>query len=203
MLDSYLRVHIDPPLKKIAAFFKYTPITPNQLTWAGFIIGAVACFLAVLQLYLWALLCLVLNRLLDGLDGAVARIKDQSSDLGGYLDIILDFFIYGGFPLCIAIGLSTIEAAYATAFLLFCIITTGTSFLAYAIIAAKNNMETEHQGKKSFYYSYGLMEGTETILFLCLMCFLPQYFVILCIIFGVLCLVTTATRIFMVSQVFK
>jgi phosphatidylglycerophosphate synthase len=203
LLDSYLRKYIDPPLKKIAAFSRNLPITPNHVTLGGFLIGAVACFLAMLQLYWWALLCLVLNRLFDGLDGAVARIKNQNSDFGGYLDITLDFFIYGGFPLCIAIGLGTSDAAYAAAFLLFCIITTGTSFLAYAIIAAKNNMETEHQGKKSFYFSNGLMEGTETILFMCLMCILPQYFVTLCIIFGVLCLITTAMRIYMASQVFK
>mgnify|MGYP006292714065 CR=1 FL=1 len=199
MLDSYLRGYIDPLLKKIAAFFKDLPITANHFTCGGFFIGMVACFLAALQLYGWALLCLILNRLCDGLDGAIARAKDQTSDFGGYLDITLDFFIYAGFPLCIAIGLGTIEAAYAAAFLLFCIITTSTSFLAYAIIAAKNNIHTEHQGKKSFYFSNGLMEGTETIIFMCLICVLPQYFVILCCVFGVLCLITTAIRIYMAS----
>jgi phosphatidylglycerophosphate synthase len=136
------------------------------------------------------------------LDGAVARVKGQSSDLGGYLDILLDFLIYAGFPLAMALGIGTIESISAASFLLFSFIGSGVSFLAYAIIAAKRGQETDQQGKKSFFYSNGLMEGTETIIFLCLLCLLPQYFVILCCVFGTLCLITTAMRIHMAYQVF-
>jgi phosphatidylglycerophosphate synthase len=203
MLDAYLRSYIDPPLNKIAAFFEDSPVTPNMVTWLGFIFGAAACAFVFFQFYIIALCFLIFNRLCDGLDGALARVKNQNTDFGGYLDITLDFFIYGGFPFFVALGLGTLTAAYAAAFLLFCIITTGTSFLAYAVIAAKKGMETAHQGKKSFYFSNGLMEGTETIIFLCLMCIMPQYFIIICCIFGVLCLMTTAIRIYMASQVFK
>jgi len=203
MLDSYIRPLIDPPLHKIAAFFKNGPLHANIVTITGFFFGVMACIAAANHLYFAALFLLIFNRLCDGLDGAVARIRNESSDFGGYLDITLDFFIYAGFPFSFAMGLGTIEAMQAGAFVLFSIITTGVSFLAYAIIAAKRNMETSHQGKKSFYFSNGLMEGTETIIFLCLLCLLPQYFVILCCVFGGLCLLTTAMRIHMAYHVFK
>lgn len=203
MLDAILRPIIDPPLQKIAAFFSDTPITANHITIIGFGLGVLACLTAYTQIYGLALGFLILNRLCDGLDGAVARARGESSDFGGYLDITLDFLIYAGFPLAMALGIFTLPAMTSAAFVLFAIITTGVSFLAYAIIAAKRGIETDQQGKKTFYFSNGLMEGTETIIFLCLLCLLPQYFVILCCVFGTLCLLTTAMRIHMAYQVFK
>ena len=203
MLDSFLRRRIDPPLHKIAALFQNTSITPNHITWVGFFIGLMACAMAFYGFYGAALAGLILNRLCDGLDGAVARVQQSLSDYGGYLDITLDFYIYGGFPLCLAFGIGTIEAIQAAAFLLLSFIVSGVSFLAYAIIAAKNNMTTDHQGKKSFFYSNGLMEGTETILFLCLICVIPHYFVILCCVFSGLCILTGLLRLRMAYHVFK
>jgi len=42
--------------------------------------------------------CWILNRILDGFDGLVARERNQQSDFGGYLDLVLDvavsFFVY-------------------------------------------------------------------------------------------------------------
>ncbi len=202
MLDSKLRPIIDIPLNKIAKkLSKYTSAT--SLTLIGFGFGLVACGLAFYNMYLLALVFLILNRVCDGLDGAVARVRDETSDFGGYLDIVLDFFIYAGFPFVMAFGMNDMNCFMAVAFVIFAMVTTGVSFLAYATIAAKRDMTTEAQGKKSFYFSRGLMEGTETIIFLCLLCLLPQYFAILCFTFGTLCLITTAMRIHMAYHVFQ
>jgi hypothetical protein len=105
--------------------------------------------------------------------------------------------------LSMAFSINTLESYQAVAFTLFTIVTTGVSFLAYAIIAAKKNLETTQQGKKSFFFSNGLMEGTETIIFLCLLCIFPHYFVEACFVFGTLCLMTTALRIRMAYYHFK
>jgi phosphatidylglycerophosphate synthase len=203
MLDGIIRPFIDPPLNKIASLAKRSPLTGNMVTIVGFLFGICACICATQSLYIYAFILLIINRLCDGLDGAVARARGESSDFGGYLDIMLDFIIYAGFPLSMAFSINTLESYQAVAFTLFTIVTTGVSFLAYAIIAAKKNLETTQQGKKSFFFSNGLMEGTETIIFMIMLCLLPHYFVTICIIFGALCLITAALRIAMAYRTFK
>src|SRR5262249_14517713 len=132
------------------------------------------------------------NRLMDGLDGAVAR-RSGPTDLGGFLDIVLDFIFYAGFPFFFAVGRP--EAALPAAFLAFSFVGTGGSFLAFAAIAARRGLQTEARGRKSLYYLGGLTEGTETIALFVTVCLLPDYFAVLAWAFGGLCWLTTAVRI--------
>jgi hypothetical protein len=85
--------------------------------------------------------------------------------------------------------------AFWAALLLLSFIGTGTSFLAWAIVAAKRGLQTQAQGRKSFFYSLGLIEGTETVAFLVLICVVPQHFVVLAAIFAVLCGITVLGRV--------
>ncbi|MEM6492429.1 MAG: CDP-alcohol phosphatidyltransferase family protein [Pseudomonadota bacterium] len=194
MLDPLMRKLIDPPVRRLAERVASAGATANGLTWTGFGFGLAAMpFLAVEQ-YAAALFCLAANRLLDGVDGAVARIRG-SSDLGGFLDITLDFIVYAGAPFGMALAQPD-EHALAAAFLIFSFMGTGSSFLAYAIIAAKRGVATTTpRGRKSIYYSAGLMEGTETFATLILVCVLPSFFVEIALIAGGLCWITTAARI--------
>jgi phosphatidylglycerophosphate synthase len=139
------------------------------------------------------LLLLALNRLADGLDGAVAR-HSRLTDLGGFLDIVLDFIVYAGMVFAFAVA-DPGRNAPAAAFLLFAFMGTGSSFLAFAIMAAKRRLTTELRGHKSLYYLGGLTEGTETILFLVLVCLLPGWFPALAMAFGGMCWLTTAARV--------
>ena len=77
-----------------------------------------------------------------------------------------------------------------------------SSFLGVAILAAKHNIETDIRGKKAFYYLGGLTEGSETILLLCAMALWPDYFAYLAWGFGLLCWVTTGTRIYSAYSMF-
>ena len=83
----------------------------------------------------------------------------------------------------------------AALFLIFSFVGTGSSFLAYAILATKRGISTEIRGQKSFYYLGGLTEGTETIIMLGLVILLPSLFVPVAVIFGSLCWLTTISRI--------
>ncbi len=47
-----------------------------------------------------------------------------------------------------------------------------------------------------FYYSSGLIEGSETIAFYIMICIFPEYFSIIGVIFGFLCWITVLGRIF-------
>lgn len=192
MLDSRIRPIIDPPLNRLAARITGRGITANQVTLTGFALGLAAIPVLALELYSLALALILLNRLLDGLDGALAR-RLGPTDLGAYLDIVLDFIVYSAvvFGFCLAQP----EHALYGAFLIFSFIGSGTAFLAFAILAEKRGLETNAQGNKSIYYLSGLAEGFETIVALALMCLLPDYFYLVAVCFGLLCWVSTVGRI--------
>ena len=135
----------------------------------------------------------MVNRFFDGLDGAVARIT-QHTDRGGYLDICLDFIFYAAFALSFAAS-DPENNALPIAVLLCSFMGTAATFLAFAAIAAKRGLETESQGKKSFYYLEGLAEGAETIVAFVLMCLFPSYVPIIAYSFAALCIISTIARL--------
>jgi len=201
MLDRYAIKVIRWPLQTFSALPDKLGITANQITLAGFVLGLLALPSLMLQEYLWALSFILLNRIFDGLDGAVAR-RQGISDCGGFLDITLDFLFYSMVPF--GFVLANPEAnAVAGAFLIFSFIGTGSSFLAFAIMASKRNIESPVYKQKSLYYIGGLTEGTETIGCFILFCLLPQHFATIAWIFGTLCWITTSTRIFAGYQTLK
>ncbi|MCY4473482.1 MAG: CDP-alcohol phosphatidyltransferase family protein [Kistimonas sp.] len=191
MLDRWTQVYTQKLLKTPASCLsKYT--TANTVTLVGFGMGILALPLLIQQHYAAALVMILLNRVADGLDGAIAR-QTSPSDAGGFLDITLDFIFYAAIVLGFAAAQPATNAL-AAAFLLFCFTGTGTSFLAFACMAAKNQLQPE-QPPKSLYYLEGLTEGTETLLFFGAACLWPTGFPVLAWCFGALCLVTTATRL--------
>lgn len=192
MFDAYLRKFIDPPLNRAGRLLSRAGISANAMTVTGFVVGMGALPALAFQRVDIALICILLNRLADGLDGAIAR-QTGPTDLGGYLDIVLDFLFYSAVPF----GFALMDPEYAlpAAFLIFSFVGTGSSFLAYAIVAEKLKVTTDIRGKKSFFYLGGLTEGAETIGLFILICLFPQYFAEMAWIFGGLCWITTATRI--------
>lgn len=193
MFDARLRPLIDPPLNAVATVLAGTGLSANAVTVLGFLLG-LAGAVAIALGHIWLGLILILaNRALDGLDGALAR-KLGPTDFGGFLDIVLDFLFYSSIPLAFAV-LAPGDNAVAAAFLIFSFMGTGSSFLAFATVAAKHGLSTEIRGRKSFYYLGGLTEGAETIAFFTACCIFPEHFALLAYIFGALCWVTTATRI--------
>ena len=193
MLDPLLRPLIDVPLLVMGRRLRAWSLSANAITWAGFGLG-LGCMIAVASgSFGIALLLLLANRLADGLDGAVARLEGVT-DLGGFLDITLDFIFYSGFVFAFAIH-DPQANGLAAAFLVFSFIGTGSSFLAFAIMAARRGLATERRGKKSLYYLGGLTEGSETIGLFILLCLWPPAFPFAAWIFGVLCWITTASRI--------
>jgi phosphatidylglycerophosphate synthase len=191
VLDALARRLIDKPLAAVARPLAAAGIDANAITLVGFALGLCAAAAISQNHYLPGLGLLLANRLADGLDGAVARAKG-ATDFGGFLDILLDFLVYNA----LAVGFALAEPAnlVPALFLLLSFVGTGTSFLAYAILAAKRGLAHERQGRKSFYYLGGLAEGSETLLFFALACLLPQHFPLLAWVFAALCLLTTLGR---------
>ena len=200
MFDAQLRPLIDRLLNPIGRGLVTLGVTANQVTMIGAAFGLIAAGCAAAGLFYPALWFVIANRFIDGLDGAVARAS-RSSDFGGYLDIVSDFIFYSAIPLAFAVARP--ETALAAAFLIFSFIGTATSFLGFAILAEKHQVTTQIRGKKAFYYLGGLTEGTETILLFLAMLVWPDYFSVMAIIFGILCWVTTGTRIYAAYRQFN
>jgi phosphatidylglycerophosphate synthase len=193
MLDRYATVWIRPPIAATARLLVRAGLGANTITVIGFLIGLVAAVLIANGAYLAAAIAIFTSRLCDGLDGAVARLT-QATDAGGFLDIALDFLFYASIPLAFAIG-NPAEHALPAAVLLAAFIGTGSSFLAFAVLAAKRGLQDLATPGKSFYFLGGLTEATETLAFFGAMCIWPEHFDVLAYAFAALCGITIATRI--------
>jgi phosphatidylglycerophosphate synthase len=192
MLDGMMRRIIDPTFDRIAERLARRGVSANALTCAGFAVGLAAVPALAFEYYRTGLVLLLTNRLFDGLDGAVAR-RTAPTDAGAYLDIVCDFIFYSA--VVFGFALARPENAAPAAFLIFSFVGTGSTFLAYATIAARRGITTTARGRKSIYYLGGLTEGTETILAFVLFCLFPAAFPLLAVVFGILCWMTTIFRI--------
>ena len=191
MVDRWANTIVHPAMEDIA---EYVPrqISADAITLVGFAIGMVAVPLLWIKLYSLALVFILINRFFDGLDGAVAR-KNGITSLGGYLDITCDLIFYSAVIFGFALADPEKNSLSAT-FLIFSFIGTGVSFLAFAAVAEKHGISSEAHGQKAFYYLEGLAEGTETILFYIIICFFPESFPGLAVIFGSICWLTVIGR---------
>lgn len=201
MLDRFSIKVIRKPLTLLARGIHKTGVSANQVTVFGFLMGCVAFPLIMFEQYFIALAFILLNRVCDGLDGALARI-DGLTDSGGFLDISLDFLFYSLIPFGFVLA-NPESNAVAGAFLIFSFIGTGSSFLAFAIMASKYQIENPVYKNKSLYYMSGLTEGTETIGCFVLFCLFPAYFSSIALVFGLLCWITTFNRIWAGFQTIK
>ena len=193
MLDRTATALIKPAVQGLAAVLFRRGLTANQITLAGFLVGLLAALSIASSAYLTGATALFASRLLDALDGAVARMT-HATDQGGFLDIALDFLFYASIPLAFAVA-HPLANALPAAVLLAAFIGTATSFLAFAAIAAKRGMSSVDYPDKSFYFLGGLTEATETLAFFAAMCLWPQHFATLAYVFAALCAVTIATRL--------
>lgn len=192
MLDRYFISPQEKLLRRPAEWLVRRGVSANMLTITGFLIGLGAVPLIALGQFGPALVAILLNRLLDGLDGAVARLSGPT-DCGAFLDIALDFFFYAAIPFAFVLA-DPVANGVPGALLLLSFVGTGSSFLAFAVIAERRGLTSLSMPKKGLYYLGGLAEGAETIAFLVLVCLLPQLFPLLATLFAGLCFVTALAR---------
>jgi phosphatidylglycerophosphate synthase len=193
MLDRTIQSAIKPVLNRAAQGLVRLGIGADAVTVTGFVVGMAAAVAIAFQAYLLGLGLLLASRLMDGLDGAVARAT-KPTDRGGFLDITLDFLFYASIPLAFAIA-HPAQNALPAAVLLAAFIGTGSSFLAFAVIAEKHQVPSTAFPDKSFYFLGGLTEATETLIVFAAMCLWPLWFPPISYGFAVLCGITIVMRI--------
>ena len=193
MIDKKIYQYTSGYLNQIANVLSRIGIDANWVTILGLAI-AFLCFIVLSygSFYLGLILILI-NRFLDGLDGSLARLS-KPRKFGTFLDITSDFAFYALIPLGFAV-FSPYENALPTVFLLGAFYVNGSSFLTEAIIVEKYNIEIERRDK-GFFYSFGLIEGFETICFFLFICCFPDLYGDAAYVFFGLTMLTHVIRVF-------
>ncbi|WP_420643217.1 CDP-alcohol phosphatidyltransferase family protein [Candidatus Leptofilum sp.] len=197
MFDERMRLVKDTVFNPVAELVQVVP--PWLFSVMGLIAGIGAALAAWQQSYLLAVLLWWLNRILDGLDGAVARVSDSQSDFGGYLDIIIDYVVYAAVPIGLAFGQMETAVTYALIFLLSTFYVNGASWMYLAAILEKRSHQPTHR-LTSVVMPAGLVGGTETIVFYSAFLIFPSVLLWLFSLMGLLVVITIVQRLVWASR---
>ncbi len=190
MLDAPARRLLSPLFTSAGGRLADAGVSAMAVTTTGWLVGLGACAAVVAHAWLLALGLWLLNRLLDGLDGPVAR-RNAASDLGGFLDIVADFCIYAGFVAAIAVAVPS--ARLGCVALLTAYYISGTAFLALSSLVERRGGPVADE--RSLRFVGGLAEGTETIAVYVLFCLLPMHSAVIAWTFTAAVAVTALQRI--------
>lgn len=199
MLDSTLRARVAPVLDATATPLVRAGVTPGQVTAVGLVVGITACVAAAVEQWPAALVLWLVNRLLDGLDGALARRRDGGSDLGGLLDFLADYVVYGGFV--VAVGIAVEEAQVACLVLLAAYLLNNVALLSFASLVEKRGLAFGDE--RSLRLTGGLTEGTETIVAYSLFCLIPSQAEVVAWVFAAMVLITLGQRVHLASKTLR
>lgn len=201
MFDHKIIAALRTPLSYCARAMHAIGLGANCITFTGLAFAIIAFISIWKHFYILGLVCILLNRLCDGVDGELARLTAKS-DQGAYLDTVCDFIFYALIVLAFAMA-DPFCNGLAAAILLTGFMGTGSSFLAFAIMAERRKLSSLNFPQKGFYYLGGLTEGFETIVFFAFFCLFPEAFFYLALLFAGLCFLTTAMRMLYAYRVLR
>lgn len=190
MLDQALRARLGPSLDRAAGRLAARGISPGALTGAGLVAGVGACVAAATASWAPALGLWLLNRLLDGLDGPLAR-REAATELGGLLDFVADFVVYSGFIVGVAIAQP--GARLACVVLLASYLVNNVVLLSFSSVIERRGLSLGDE--RSLRLLPGLAEGSETIVVYILFCLLPGASDVIAWAFAGVVAITAAQRV--------
>ncbi|RLQ87183.1 CDP-alcohol phosphatidyltransferase family protein [Notoacmeibacter ruber] len=198
MIDGWGRRKLAPLIDGMADRALAVGLSANAMTLIAFGVGLLAAICVAAGYTLLAVPLLLLSRLGDGLDGAIAQ-RTKATDFGGFLDIVLDFAFYGAIPLAFVL-LDPARNGIAGSILLLAFYVNGASFLAYAVMAEKRGAKSTARGEKSLFFTTGLAEAGETLFVFVLACLFPSWFPLIAILFAGVTAYTTLSRIMLAHR---
>ncbi len=169
-------------IEKLAGKLNDWGISAHFITIVGFGIGLLAINFLAMEMYLTALLCILLNRAFDSLDGAVARYHGYT-DFGIFLDAALDYVFYAGAIWGFALAYPS-QNAIAAAFMMFGFTAAACTMLAYAVVAYKKETTKYNEEAPAPFYLGGTAQGAETFAALILLCLIPSWFLPIAVVLG-------------------
>lgn len=194
MLDSATRKLKEAVLNPIAKVL--SDVNPNVITLASLVPGLLCAWFAAQNLMGWALAMWIANRVLDGLDGTIARLSGSQTDFGGYLDILIDFLIYAIVPIGIVLGKQTTFNWIALVSLLAVFYINSASWMYLSSILEKRGAGAKKTAElTTVTMPTGIIEGTETVIAYSLFLLFSNQIGILFLIFGGLVVLTIIQRL--------
>jgi phosphatidylglycerophosphate synthase len=164
-------------------------VPPAALTTVGLVVGLAAAAAAAWGAFALALGLWLVNRLVDGLDGEVARLPrpggSRQSERGAYLDVMVDLTVYAAVTVGAAAGataslggepLTDPTSTWALAALLLAAyyVNLGSWTLVAALLEARGAGRGALARDTSLVMPAGLVEGVETIVLIALALALPH-----------------------------
>ncbi len=135
VVDKFL----EKTLLKFIPFF----VTPNQVTYLRFILTPIVGWLFYKEVYDWGLVLFIFTMLTDAIDGAMARTRNQITDLGKIIDPLADKFAIATVVVLLVIkNLNPIIAILIIAIDILIMIAGG-----YRKYISKKNIQAEIFGK--------------------------------------------------------
>ena len=195
MFDAWLRALKD---RLFASFARRvgTFVHPGVVTVLACAVGLLAAWAAADRRYAAALALWVLNRALDGLDGSIARESGRASDVGGYLDILLDHVVYAALPIGLALGAGTRGALVAALVLIATFYVNAASWMYLSAVLERRERGAAARGERTTVtMPPGLVAGAETAVLYAIFLLLPAHLVALFFLMAVLVLLTVAQRL--------
>jgi phosphatidylglycerophosphate synthase len=200
MLDKTLRGPKEMMLAPIASRW-FARVDPTTVTLLAFGAGVAASVAAWQQAYSVGVGLWIANRVLDGLDGTVARVHGKQSELGAYLDILLDTAIYALIPSAIVLGAPSEAGWLSLLVLLISFYMNASSWMYLAALLEKRNLGARARGElTTITMPSGLVEGSETVLLFTLFLLFPAAHVPLFLLMAVLVFATIAQRLIWARQ---
>jgi phosphatidylglycerophosphate synthase len=172
MLDIALRRWKDRLFDPVARLLSAL-VTPGHITLVAFVCGLLSCVAATnpiykpTSVYLW-----LANRFLDRLDGSLARSRNTTTDLGGFLDLLSDFIVYSLPPIAMCLGQDFSSVDWTALALLEASFYVNNFVLFYSAAVAANRKDTE---LTSVTMRPALIEGFESGLVFSTMLIWPEH----------------------------
>lgn len=198
MFDRQVRLVCTPVLDAASGQLARRGVRANALTLAGWVFGATACVAVGFKIWALALVAWLVNRVFDGLDGALARQRG-ATDFGGFLDIVADFSVYAGFVVALAVAVP--GARVASAVLLFTYYLSGTALLGGCALLDRRGVQRTDE--RSLRFLGGIAEGLETVVAYTVIVVVPTFATEVEWVFAAMVLVTFVQRVFVVRGVLR
>ena len=191
MLDTPMRARLTPVWDRAAAVLARVGVTPLAVTLTGLTLALGATVAAGFALWPLAAGLWLASRVPDGVDGPLARLIGEDSEFGGWADYTSDMVAYGSFVVACAIG--NPDAAVPLLVLLLTYYINAGSLLAYS--AAADRRKLAAPDGRTFHFTRGLAEGTETIIAHALLALFPRWMSAIAWVFAAMVVITIGQRI--------
>lgn len=192
MFDTSLRRFKDRVGEPLAR--RMSRVSPMFISSLALVVGLWAAYGAFKGQYLWAFTLWFLNRVLDGLDGLIARLHAKQSDFGGYVDILTDFIVYASLPIGLVAGSPSSERYLTLTFMLASFYVNTASWMYLAAILEKRAAHDPNT-QTTIVMPVGIIGGFETIIGYGIFLLFPAHVTALFSIFAALVFITSLQRL--------